>query len=163
MNVTVKPRVLEESMRIAGKKVSSERGFEVLNPYDGSVVGTVPLASVKQIRETYDKVAGYKATLSRHDRSKILRKAAEILDTRRQDIAALITAESGLSMQDTLYEVGRAFDVFVLSSTLCLQDDGQIFSCDLTPHGQKRRIYTQRDPLRCITAITPFNLSLIHI
>jgi aldehyde dehydrogenase (NAD+) len=150
-------------MRIAGKKVSAERGFEVLNPYDGSVVGTVPLASVGQIRETYEKVAPYKATLSRHDRSKILRKAAEILDTRRQEIAALITAESGLSMQDTLYEVGRAFDVFVLSSTLCLQDDGQIFSCDLTPHGQKRRIYTQRDPLRCITAITPFNHPLNQV
>ena len=46
---------------------------------------------------------------------------------------------------------------------LCLQDDGQIFSCDLTPHGQKRRIYTQRDPLRCITAITPFNHPLNQV
>src|SRR6185369_961575 len=32
------------------------------------------------------------------------------------------------------------------------------FSCDLTPHGKKRRVYTQRDPLLgVITAITPFN------
>ena len=39
-----------------------------------------------------------------------------------------------------------------------LKDDGQIFSCDLTPHGKKRRVYTQRDPLLgVISAITPFN------
>ena len=44
-----------------------------------------------------------------------------------------------------------------------MQDDGQIFSCDLTPHGQKRRIYTQRDPLKCITAITPFNHPLNQV
>ena len=39
-----------------------------------------------------------------------------------------------------------------------LNDDGQIFSCDLTPHGKKRRVYTLREPLLgVITAITPFN------
>ncbi len=163
MNVAVKPRILNETMRIAGKKVSADRGLEVFNPYNNQVVGTVPLASLAQIRETYETVAPYKATLSRHDRSKILRTTAELLVKRRDEIAALITAESGLSMQDTLYEVGRAYDVFVLSSTLVLQDDGQIFSCDLTPHGQKRRIYTQRDPLKCITAITPFNHPLNQV
>ena len=40
----------------------------------------------------------------------------------------------------------------------CLKDDGQIFSCDLTPHGKRRRVYTQRGPLLgAISAITPFN------
>ena len=84
-------------------------------------------------------------------------------NSRKQDVAELITLESGLSLKDTLYEVGRAYDVFILASTLCLQDDGQIFSCDLTPHGKKRRIFTQRDPLRCITAITPFNHPLNQV
>jgi phosphonoacetaldehyde dehydrogenase len=42
-------------------------------------------------------------------------------------------------------------------------DDGQVFSCDLTPHG-KRRVYTQRDPLLgVITAITPFNHPLNQV
>ncbi|MDZ4736915.1 MAG: phosphonoacetaldehyde dehydrogenase [Rhodospirillaceae bacterium] len=163
MNVAVKPPILKESMRIAGRKVNSERVLEIHNPYNNAVVGTVPRATLAQIRETYEIAAAYKAKLTRHERATILRRTAEILDSRRQEIAELITAESGLSLKDTLYEVGRAYDVFVLSSTLCLQDDGQIFSCDLTPHGQKRRIYTQRDPLRCITAITPFNHPLNQV
>jgi aldehyde dehydrogenase (NAD+) len=144
-------------MRIGGKLVGSDRVIEVFNPYTDQVIGTVPKAGLEQIREAYEIAAAYKPKLSRYDRSKILRRTGELLDSRRQEIAELITAESGLSLKDTLYEVGRAYDVFVLSSTLCLQDDSQTFSCDLTPHGQKRRIYTQRDSLRCITAITPFN------
>ena len=78
--------------------------------------------------------------------------------SRRDEISDLITAESGLSKKDSLYEVGRAFDVFSLTGQLSILDDGQIFSCDLTPHGQKRKIFTQREPLQgVISAITPFN------
>jgi len=36
-------------------------------------------------------------------------------------------------------------------------DDGEAFSCDITPGGKARRIFTTRDPLRAISAITPFN------
>src|SRR5262249_17998933 len=55
------------------------------------------------------------------------------------------------------YEVGRAFDVFTFAGQLCLMDDGQTFSCDLTPHGKRRKIFTLRQPLGAISAITPFN------
>jgi acyl-CoA reductase-like NAD-dependent aldehyde dehydrogenase len=48
--------------------------------------------------------------------------------------------------------------VFLFGANEVLKDDGQIFSCDLTHHGKKRRVYTQRAPLLgVITAITPFN------
>jgi putative phosphonoacetaldehyde dehydrogenase len=49
-------------------------------------------------------------------------------------------------------------DVLIFGANAALQDDGQIFSCDITPHGRQRRVYTQRDPLLgVISAITPFN------
>jgi putative phosphonoacetaldehyde dehydrogenase len=77
---------------------------------------------------------------------------------RLADIAALITAEAGLSHKDAVYEVGRVSDVLLFGAAEVLKDDGQIFSCDLTPHGKKRRVYTQRTPmLGVISAITPFN------
>jgi putative phosphonoacetaldehyde dehydrogenase len=75
-----------------------------------------------------------------------------------QDIARLITAESGLCLKDSTYEAGRVSDVLLFGAMEVLKDDGQIFSCDLTPHGKKRRVYTQRAPLLgVISAITPFN------
>jgi aldehyde dehydrogenase (NAD+) len=156
--------IRKETMRVAGKFGLSDRSFDVLNPYSGQVVGSCPKATVDDIKQAFAVAKSYKATLSRADRSAILRKTAEILVSRRQEIAELITAESGLSLKDTLYEVGRAYDVFHLASGIVIKDDGEIFSCDITPHGKKRRIYTQRDPLLgVISAITPFNHPLNQV
>jgi putative phosphonoacetaldehyde dehydrogenase len=151
--------MIQEKMRIAGNKVDGETGktVEVFNPFTKKVVGTVPRASQKQVAEAFDIAAAYQPTLSRYQRQQILSKTAEILVSRKEEISDLITAESGLSKKDSLYEVGRAFDVFSLAGQLCINDDGRIFSCDLTPHGKQRKIFTQREPLNAISAITPFN------
>ncbi|OUS17278.1 phosphonoacetaldehyde dehydrogenase, partial [Rhodospirillales bacterium 47_12_T64] len=73
------------------------------------------------------------------------------------EISDVITAESGLCKKDSLYEVGRAYDVYTLAGQMCILDDGEIFSCDITPHGKSRKIFTEREPLKAISAITPFN------
>ena len=74
------------------------------------------------------------------------------------EIAALITAESGLCWKDSTYEVGRAYDVYSLAGQLAIRDDGEIYACDVTPQGKARRIYTTRTPLLgVLSTITPFN------
>ncbi len=148
---------IQESLRIAGERVDRDERVDVLNPWDNSVVGSVPRATADDVARAFDIAAAYKPTLTRYERQQILVRTAEILTSRRDEISDLITAELGISKQDSLYEVGRAFDVFSLAGQLCIIDDGEIFSCDLTPHGKQRRIYTQRDPLTAISAITPFN------
>jgi len=151
--------VRHEKMCIAGEWVDGDTGkvVEVFNPYNGEIVGTVPRASREQVANAFEIAANYKPTLTRYERQQILFKTAEIIVARKAEISDLITAECGLSKKDSLYEVGRAFDVFSLAGQLCIKDDGQIFSCDLTPHGQQRKIFTQREPLTAISAITPFN------
>ncbi len=151
--------VRHEKMCIAGEWVDGDTGkvVEVFNPYNGEIVGTVPRASRQQVANAFEIAANYKPTLTRYERQQILFKTAEIIVARKAEISDLITAECGLSKKDSLYEVGRAFDVFSLAGQLCIKDDGQIFSCDLTPHGQQRKIFTQREPLTAISAITPFN------
>ena len=151
--------VIHEKMRISGEKVDGDTGsvVEVFNPYNGELVGTVPRASREQVANAFDIAASYKPTLTRYERQQILSKTADLLVARKEEISNLITAECGICKKDSLYEVGRAFDVFSLSGQLCINDDGQIFSCDLTPHGKQRKIFTQREPLTAISAITPFN------
>jgi phosphonoacetaldehyde dehydrogenase len=147
-----------EKMRIAGKLVDGEERIEVRNPYTGAVVATVAAASPKQVAEAFRIGNAYKSKLTRYDRQKILTTTAEILARRREEIAHLITAESGLCLKDSLYEVGRAYDVYLLAGQMAIRDDSEIYSCDITPHGKARRIYTSRTPvLGCISAITPFN------
>ncbi len=155
----VSAKIINETMRIGGKKVDGPGPrIDVMNPYTNEVVGTVPRASRDQVREAFQIAQDYTPTLTRYERQQILAKTAELLVSRRDEISDLITAECGLSKKDSLYEVGRSFDVFTLTGQLCILDDGEVFSCDLTPHGQKRKIFTQRDPLMgVISAITPFN------
>ena len=163
MNAPKAP-VRVESLRIAGDKVAGERHFEVRYPYTGEVIASVPNASVQDVRRAIELGAKFRSKLTRHDRYRILMKAGEIIASRRDEIARLITLESGLCLKDTLYEVGRASDVLLFSANQALVDDGQVFSCDITPHGRKRKVYTLREPLLgVITAITPFNHPLNQV
>src|SRR5262249_13540404 len=136
----------------------AEERIDVRDPYTGDVVGTVPKGRAEHAHEAFAAGKAFKPKLTRYERQKILMTTAEKLAARRDEIAALITAESGLCKKDSLYEVGRAYDVFSLAGQLAIKDDGEIFSCDITPHGKARRIYTTRQPLLgVISAITPFN------
>jgi putative phosphonoacetaldehyde dehydrogenase len=147
-----------EAMRIGGVSVYTERVLEVFNPHTGKPIGTVPKASVDDVRRAFAIAKAYRPTLTRYERAAVLNKAAAIIRGRTEEFSNLITAESGLCKKDSLYEIGRVSDVLLFGANEALKDDGQIFSCDLTPHGKKRRVYTQRDPLLgVISAITPFN------
>ena len=150
------------AMRLGGRKVGAERTPErciaVFNPYTGKPIGSVPKATLEEVRDVFARAAACKPQLTRFERAAILNKAAAIVTQRTGEIAALISAEAGLCLKDAIYEAGRVSDVLLFGANEVLKDDGQIFSCDLTHHGKKRRVYTQRAPLLgVICAITPFN------
>ncbi|AJE98701.1 phosphonoacetaldehyde dehydrogenase [Pandoraea apista] len=152
------PEFRAEALRIGGEKVTRERIIEVFNPYSGDLVGTVPKASLDDVRRAFSIAKQYRSTLTRFERANILDKAAALLRERTAEAAAIITMESGLCKKDAVYEIGRVADVLGFAAGEALKDDGQAFSCDLTPHGKKRRVVTQREPLLgAISAITPFN------
>lgn len=155
--------IRHETMRIAGEPVDNPRRIEVLNPYNNELVGTVPKATVADIQHAFEVAAAYQPTLTRYQRQQILFKSADILVERKEEVSDLITAECGICKKDSLYEVGRAYDVFTLAGQLTLLDDSQTFSCDLTPHGKSRKIFTLRQPLTAISAITPFNHPLNQV
>ena len=149
-------------MRLGGEKVgldrTGDRCIQVFDPFTAKAIGSVPKATLAEVKQTFAMAHAYKPRLTRYERSSILDKTAALVRERTNEIAALISAESGLCVKDATYEAGRVADVLTFGANECLKDDGQIFSCDLTPHGKKRRVYTQRDPLLgVITAITPFN------
>lgn len=139
-------------------RAGSHGVIEVRFPFTGEVVGTVPRAGVDEVRQAFAAARAYRPVLTRYQRAQVLQKAAELLRARTAQAAELITRESGLCLKDGTYEVGRVCDVLNFSATEALRDDGQSFSCDITPHGRNRRVFTRREPLLgVISAITPFN------
>jgi putative phosphonoacetaldehyde dehydrogenase len=152
------PQFRAEALRINGKKVTRERVLNVYDPFSGLLAGTVPKATVEDVRQAFSIAKAFRPALTRFERANILNRAAVLLRERAAEASDLITLESGLCKKDSLYEIGRAADVLNFSANEALRDDGQVFSCDLTPHGKKRKVFSQREPLiGVISAITPFN------
>jgi putative phosphonoacetaldehyde dehydrogenase len=153
--MTSKPLV--ESMRIGGRKVSTDKTVPVHYPYTNEVIGTVPAGRAEHAADAFRIAAAFKPKLTRYERQQILFRTAELIRNKTNELSRLITLELGLSLKDSAYECGRAYDVFSLAGQLAILDDGQIFSCDLTPQGKARKIFTKREPVGVISAITPFN------
>jgi putative phosphonoacetaldehyde dehydrogenase len=158
MNAPVARRAtIWEQMRIGGKKIDADAQVPVHYPYTNEVIGTVPAGRAEHAAKAFAIAAAYKPKLSRYERQQILFRTAELIRGRRDQLSDLITLELGLSKKDSLYEVGRAYDVYSLAGQLTILDDGQIFSCDLTPQGKSRKIFTKREAVGVVSAITPFN------
>ncbi|WP_323780037.1 phosphonoacetaldehyde dehydrogenase [Leisingera sp.] len=157
MNTRMKTEIRSEGMRIGGEVVFTDDVVEVLYPYTNEVIGTVPAGTAGHARKAFEIAANYKPKLSRYERSQILQRAGELIGERREDLAKWLTLELGICHQHAIYETKRAQDVYQFAAAEALKDDGEIFSCDLTHNGKARKIFTKREPVRTISAITPFN------
>lgn len=148
---------------LAGNAVTSDQWIEVTNPWNNEKVGRVACINRKQLDEAIQAHLAPTTPLTRYERSQILDKTRDLLDERREELARLITSEAGLCLRETRYEVGRACDVFAFAAMEALRDDGQTFSCDISPTSKARKIFTLREPLSLIAAITPFNHPLNQV
>jgi acyl-CoA reductase-like NAD-dependent aldehyde dehydrogenase len=117
----------EEAMRIGGRKVTRERVIEIISPYSGDIIATVPKATLEDVREALRIAHAYKPTLTRYQRAEILNRAAVLLKERVEEASDLITLESGLCKKDSIYEIGRVSDVLGFAAAEALRDDGQVF------------------------------------
>src|SRR5215472_5060842 len=85
-----------EGLRIGGAQVITERSSEVFNPYTRALVGTVARAAVADVRRAIALGKAFRPRLARYERYRICYQTAGALRARSEEIANLITAESGL-------------------------------------------------------------------
>jgi aldehyde dehydrogenase (NAD+) len=155
--------VMNLSCYVGGNPVSSEKLLKVRSPYDNRLVGTVQLCEAVHASEAIDVALKGGVKLTRYERYSILEKARHLLVERKEDFARVISAESGLAIREAYYETGRAHDVLMFAAIESLKDDGQVFSCDISPSGKARKIFTTREPLSLAVCITPFNHPLNQV
>lgn len=155
--------VIALSCYVAGKSIESDKVLEVRSPYDNRLVGTVTLANADHAEQAIEAALKGGQKLSRYERYVILEKTRQLLTERKEEFAQVISAESGLAIREARYETGRAHDVLMFAAIEALKDDGQIFSCDISPSGKARKIFTLREPLSLAVCITPFNHPLNQV
>ncbi|MCK4340077.1 MAG: aldehyde dehydrogenase family protein, partial [Candidatus Cloacimonetes bacterium] len=97
-------------MIINNKKVDSKNKFGVINPYTKEIVDVVSIASPKQVGNALELSYDYKCELSSAEKGGILRRTAVAIEKNKDDLATLITSESGICIKHSLYEVQRAIN-----------------------------------------------------
>jgi len=148
---------------IAGKAVHTDSKLDVYYPYTNELSGTVSMIGPSHVETMIESMLSGGELPNRYKRYEILNKARDLLLSRADEFAHMIRLESGLCMKETTYEVGRAQDVFQFAAMEALKDDGQVYSCDISPKGKARKIFTLREPLKLMLGITPFNHPLNQV
>jgi aldehyde dehydrogenase (NAD+) len=161
--VTATAPSLDLACLIGGEEDRGNGRIEVAYPYSGELVGSAPLLSPASVRRALDLAAGARVGLDRYERSVVLEQVAAAISAAADELASLITWESGLCLADTRHEVARAVDVFRLAANETLRDDGVLYPGDVSPGGRRRRAFTSREPVRVVAAITPFNHPLNQV
>ncbi len=97
-------------------------------------------------------LAGWKAATP-VARGRILSKTSQILESRKAELAELLTREEGKTLMESLGEVQRAVDIFRFFGGLSYTLGGQTIPHDLPGN----LLYTSRLPLGVVALITPWN------
>jgi acyl-CoA reductase-like NAD-dependent aldehyde dehydrogenase len=150
-------------MYVAGEWIDKPDRIEVRNPYDDSVIDTVPRADdgdVERALQAAERGARVMAKLSGYDRWKILRKTAELMAARQEELARTISAEEGKVIAEGRLEASRAFETIMGSAEEAKRLHGETVPLDGAPGGAGKFGVTLRVPCGVVVAISPFNFPL---
>ncbi len=143
---------------IGGQAVAgtSGRSGRVFNPAAGSQTGEVDFASIEEIDRA---VAAAKAAfpawraVSLSRRAELMFRIRELVNTRREDFARLLTAEHGKVFSDAMGEVARGLEVIEYACGIPTLLKGGFSEQASTGID----VYSIRQPLGVVAGITPFN------
>ena len=152
-------------MYVAGKWIGSE-STQVLNPFSGDVVELVPEASeldVDACLRAAQVGAEQMAALPAYRRAELLEAAADVIESRVQDLAATICAEGGKPMRDALAEASRIPAMFRYCAAEAVRRQGEVLAMDAAAAGVGRLGFTLPEPCGVVLAITPFNFPALLV
>ncbi len=150
-------------MFVGGEWKETPNLIKVMNPFDQSVVDTVPAADSGDVDEALaGAVEGAKimAKIPAYDRAQILRKTTDLMLARSEDFARTISSEEGKILAEARFEATRAAEIIQLSAEEAKRLTGEVLPLDAAPGGAGRLGFTLRVPCGVVVAITPFNFPL---
>lgn len=150
-------------MLINGKHISSDDVEDVINPYDGKVIDTIPIAHRQDSELAIESANNAKDSLREMSAFKISNKlfnVVEKLKEKRLEFAESLTLEVGKPINESLLEVDRSIETLKLSAEEAKRIYGESVPLDAGMGGKGFFAFTQKEPLGVVAAITPFNYPL---
>ncbi len=140
-----------------------ERTAPVHNPFTGKVLEEVCQAGPAEAEEAVASTvaaAAPMASMPSHARYHLLQHIAGALYDRRDEVAQLMTAESGKPITDAKREVSRAVQTFTVAAEEAKRIPGEVIPLDWTPGTDAHLGILRRFPIGPVLGITPFNFPL---
>jgi len=153
----------EYGMLIDGEWVLSAATFEVINPYNGEVLGVVPKASKEDVNRAVQsarKAFKVMSEMPAYQRAKILERMSGLITENREEIARTIAREAGKAWKYALGEADRAAETFKFAAEEAKQIHGETIPMDASASGEGRLGFYMRFPIGVIGAIPPFNFPI---
>ena len=150
-------------MLINGEHVSDMDKSEVINPYNGEVIDTVPISHLNNVDKAIEAANNVKASLQEMSAFKISNKlyaVCEKLKDNKEDFAELLTMEVGKPINESYVELDRSIETLKLAAEEAKRIYGESVPLDAGLNGKGFFAFTQRLPLGVVAAITPFNYPL---
>jgi glyceraldehyde-3-phosphate dehydrogenase (NADP+) len=148
---------------VAGEWIDKPKKIEVTNPFDNSIVDMVPKADARDLEKALafaERGARVMSKLSAYERWKILRKAADMMAERNEDLGRTISLEEGKIIAEGRGEANRAVETMMGSAEEAKRLHGETVPLDADPTGTKKMGFTLRIPCGVVAAIAPFNFPL---
>ncbi|WP_186114798.1 NADP-dependent succinate-semialdehyde dehydrogenase [Burkholderia gladioli] len=152
------PSLFRQQIYLAGEWQGAANGasFEVRNPANGELLGSVPLAGAAETRRAIEAAnAAWPAWRRRtaKERAAILRKWYELMLAHADDLALILTTEQGKPLAEARGEI-----LYAASFIEWFAEEGKRVYGDTipTPAGDKRIVVT-KEPVGVCAAITPWN------
>lgn len=150
-------------MFVRGQWLDGDERIDVCNPFRGEIIDTVPKASPRDVEAALaGAVEG--ARLMRdmpgYERYKILRRAADLMVERQEELGRTISAEEGKILGEGVFEASRSAITIETSAEEAKRLTGEVLPLDGAPGGEGKLGFTLRVPCGVVVAITPFNFPL---
>ena len=150
--------LLRRQAYVDGRWADADTGetFPVLNPATGETVAAVPRMGAAETRRAIEAaqraLPAWKAKTAK-ERARILRRLAELMDARSDELAALMVSEQGKPFAEARAEVQYALSFYEWFAEEAKRLDGAVIP---TPWPDKRIVAT-REPVGVTAGITPWN------
>jgi acyl-CoA reductase-like NAD-dependent aldehyde dehydrogenase len=148
------------ALLIDGAWLGAPTDMPITNPWNGEEIARVPCATYADLQHALAAARRGRtrmAALSTGERAAILRRAAAALREHHEEMARLLSRESGKPIRGARREVARCIHTLELSAEEATRLAGETIAFDSFEGGGVRSGWYHHEPLGIVVAITPFN------
>ena len=148
---------------VAGRPRTGTDVVDVRSPFDGAVAGRTTQATAEDVEAAVSAAVAARAAcaaLPAHGRAAALDSVSRRLAERSEEVAALVTAESGKPLKWARLEVARAVSTFRWGAEEARRWSGSLQRLDTDPTATGRMALVRRVPRGPVLGIAPFNFPL---